>query len=146
MPFLPNRRTFLASLPATALIGCSSQPKIVPVSGTVLIDGELLTHGFVQVAPEGFRPATGKIGKDGRFTLTTLKLNDGCLPGTHPVAVIATETLGPGSQKWHAPRKYASNDTSGLTATVSGPTNDLKIELTWDGGEPFVQSFSDVKE
>lgn len=112
------------------------------MSGIVLIDGAPLTHGFVQVAPAGFRPASGPIGSDGRFTLTTLKEGDGCVVGTHPVAVIATESLGPSGQKWHAPKQYAAQDTSGLKVTIDGPTSDLKIELTWAGGKPFVEQFN----
>lgn len=122
-------------------VGCSKGPEIVPVSGQVLIDGKPLTHGFVQVAPKGFRAASGKIGPDGRFTLTTLKPGDGCLVGTHPAAVIATESINAGSQRWHAPKKYQDFATSGLTVTVTGPTDSLTIELTWDGGKPFIQYF-----
>jgi hypothetical protein len=128
---------------AVAAAGCGDPgPKLVPVAGVVLIDGKPLTHGFVQVAPVGGRAATGKIGPDGRFTLTTFTENDGCYVGTHPVAVVATESIDGSSQRWHAPKKYTSADTSGLTVTVDGPTDGLKIELTWDGGKPFVQHFS----
>lgn len=132
----------LALLAAAA--GCGGGPKVVPVSGRVLIDGRPLTHGTVQVQPAGYRAASGKIGPDGRFTLTTTADNDGCLVGTHPIAVVATETLGPGAQKWHAPRKYAAAETSGTTVTVDGPTDNLEIKLTWAGetpGAPFVEKF-----
>ncbi len=125
----------------TTFAGCHSGPKIVPVSGIVLIDGKPLTYGFVQVVPEGYRAATGKIGADGRFTLTTTASNDGCIVGVHSLAVIANESLGPTKQKWHAPKLYASPTTSGLTATVNGPTNDLQINLTWNGKQPFIEEF-----
>ena len=123
------------------LAGCDSGPRIVKVSGTVLIDGKPVPLGFVQVAPAGFRAASGKINKDGTFTLTTTNDNDGCVTGTHPVAVIALETLGPSKQMWHAPKKYNSTETSGLKVTIDKPTNDLKIERTWDGGKPFIEKF-----
>ncbi len=124
------------------LAGCDSKPKLAKVSGIVLIDGQPLTHGFVQVAAKGFRPASAKIGPDGKFTLSTSEDGDGVIPGTHPVAVVATESLGPGSQKWHAPQKYADTSTSGLNITIDGATTDLKIELTWAGGKPFVEKFN----
>lgn len=124
------------------LAGCDDGPKIVPVSGQVLIDGEPLTHGFVQVAPAGYRPASGKIGEDGRFTLTTTKPGDGCVVGTHPATVVGTESIDAGSQRWHAPKAYADYESSGLTVTIDGPTEDLKIELSWKGGKPFVERFS----
>ena len=62
--------------------------------------------------------------------------------GTHPAAVVATESLGPGAQKWHAPRAYADLTSSKLNVTVDGPTQDLKIELTWAGGKPFVERYN----
>lgn len=123
-------------------ISCNKGTKIVPVSGQVLIDGQPLTHGFVQVQPAGYRAASAKIGPDGRFTLTTHDNNDGCAVGTHPVAIIGLETLGPSSQKWHAPKEYSVAETSGLTVNITGPTNDLKIELTWNGGKPFIERSS----
>jgi hypothetical protein len=112
-----------------------------PVSGQVTIDGVPLEHGFVQVIPANDRPATGKIGSDGRFQLTTYEPNDGCVPGTHKVAIIANETLDPRSQKWHAPKSYMDPTTSELEVTVTEATSPLKLELTWDGAEPFVERF-----
>jgi hypothetical protein len=88
-----------------------------------------------------YRAASAKINPDGTFTLTTNEPNDGCVKGTHPVAIIALEPLGPSAQKWHAPKKYNSTETSGLTITVDKPTQDLKIEITWSGGKPFLDKF-----
>jgi hypothetical protein len=49
------------------------------------------------------------------------------------VVVLAGESLTPETMKWHAPQKYADVSTSNLTVTISGPTDDLKIELKSDG-------------
>lgn len=118
-----------------AATGCGGGgPKIVPVSGVVLIDGQPLTYGHVQVLPTGWRPASGRIDANGRFTLTTTAANDGCAVGTHTVVVLAGESITPETMKWHAPQRYADPATSGLTVTISGPTDDLKIELKGDGG------------
>lgn len=125
-----------------AAIGCADdRPQRVRASGRVLIDGKPLEHGFVQVAPDGDRAATGQIGPEGRFSLTTFDDNDGVVPGTHRVAVVAVESQGPTSQRWHAPKKYMSVDTSGLTIEVDKPTDSLEIKLSWDGAEPFVEQF-----
>lgn len=132
----------ISVIAALTAIGCDSGPKLVKVSGIVLIDGKPLSHGFVQVLPAGQRACSGKIGPDGRFILTTYEDGDGCYTGKHPAAVIATETLGPGSQKWHAPKAYVDSANSGLIVSVDGPTDDLKIELTWNGGKPFVEYFN----
>jgi hypothetical protein len=117
-----------------AAAGCGgSGPKVVPVSGTVTIDGQPLSYGHVQVLPAGFRPASGRLDGSGRFTLTTTTPNDGCAVGTHPVVVLAGESINADTMKWHAPQKYADVKTSDLTVTISGPTDDLKIELKSDG-------------
>lgn len=127
---------------ALAMSGCGEgRPTRVKVSGQVLIDGVPLGHGFVQVIPENDRAATGTLGPDGRFTLTTFDPGDGCVPGKHTVTVIANETLNPQSQRWHAPKKYIDPTTSNLHAEVSGPTDSLLIELSWGGGAPFVERF-----
>jgi hypothetical protein len=115
-------------------IGCGSKgPKPVPVSGIVTIDGKPLRAGFIRVVPDGSRPSGGTIGTDGRFTLGCFTANDGCVPGTHKVEVYGCENLSETSRKWLAPQKYAGTGTSGLTATIDGPTDALKIELTWAG-------------
>lgn len=114
--------------------GCGEVgPQIVPVSGTVTLDGKPLAYGHVQVLPAGWRPASGRLDGAGRFTLTTSSPNDGCAVGTHPVVVLAGESITPETMKWHAPQKYADVTTSGLTVTITGRTDDLKIELKSDG-------------
>lgn len=128
---------------AVVLAGCNNNgPKVVPVSGVVLIDGQPLTRGSVQVMPAGYRAATGAIGSDGRFRLTTNDENDGCLLGTHAVRVIGNENIGPADIRWLAPKKYATLEGSPLKVTIDGPTKELRIELTWAGGKPFIEKGS----
>lgn len=126
-----------------SLAGCGdSGPKIVPASGIVTLDGKPLTYGHIQVMPTGWRPASGSIGPDGRFTLTTTDPGDGCVVGTHPVVILAGESTSPETMKWHAPKKYADSETSNLTVTITEATDDLKIDLTWAGGKPFTEKFA----
>ncbi|MBN2578979.1 MAG: hypothetical protein JXB10_08305 [Pirellulales bacterium] len=123
--------------------GCSDgRPKRVPVSGRVLIDGKPLEVGFLQVLVKGNRSASAKLGPDGRFTLTTFDENDGCIMGTHRVAVIAGKSLNDTEFKWFAPPKYANAKTSGLQIEVSGPCDDIELRLSWQGSghdKPFVE-------
>lgn len=119
--------------------GCSDdgRPKVVPISGQVLIDGKPLTHGFIRIVPADARPASGEIGTDGRFTLKTFEDDDGAVTGVHLVAIMAVEYLSESDIRWHAPEEYSQHETSGLTVDIEGPTDSLIIELSWDGGKPY---------
>jgi hypothetical protein len=115
--------------------GCSDGlPPRVPVAGKVTIDGQPVTFGSIRFVPtDGGRLATAQIGKDGSFTLTAYKLNDGCVPGTHRVAVYSVEEVNDTMGRWYVPRKYSIANSSGLNYTITEPTDSLKIELTWGG-------------
>lgn len=123
-----------------ALSGCGDgRPSRVQVSGQVLIDGKPLTQGNIKFVPEGARPSAGKLDENGRFTLTCYDGNDGVIPGTHRVQISASEILKGNKVKWHAPPKYADYLKSGLSYELTEPTEDLTIELTWDGKKPFIR-------
>lgn len=116
------------------LLGCGKGgPKLVKVSGQVLIDGKPLAAGvpgFIQVIPEGTRPATGTIDpQTGKFTLTTFEKEDGCPVGTHRVTVTVRAMVGTESVSL-IPERYADPRDSGLTVTIDQPTDSLTIELT----------------
>ncbi len=136
-------RLFLPVLLAISLCGCGDgRPERVPLSGVVLIDGEPLTHGFIQVMPENARAAQSPLDSEGRFQLSTFDEQDGVVPGTHKVAVIAVESLSAVEQKWHAPKKYMDPDESGLTITVPEDSSEpVTLNLSWDGAQPFVEKF-----
>lgn len=127
------------------LTGCGARHEgIVPVSGIVTIDGQPLTHGQIIVHPEGHRACQSHIGSDGRFRLTCFKLYDGAPVGTHVATILSVESLSETSRKWHAPKSYASEASSGLWVTIDGPTDDLKIELSWKDSKekaPYVENF-----
>jgi hypothetical protein len=131
----------VAVLALTAAVGCGDgRPKRVPVSGQVLIDGKPLTHGYVQFAPGDSRASTGGLDADGHFVLTCFEMGDGAVTGKHKVSVMSQEAIGQETIKWHAPKKYANANTSGLEEEISGPTDAVKIELTWGGEKgPLVE-------
>ena len=53
--------------------------------------------------------------------------------------VTVIEVLSPTKIRWLAPPKYADSNASPLTVTIDGPTSDLEIPLSWEGGQPFVE-------
>lgn len=147
---MPNRATaakqrlflglFLAALCLAA--GCDSRPKRVPVSGTVLIDGQPLAFGTVVFVPDGGRQSTGTLDSSGHFQLSCFDPNDGALLGEHKVQVLSSEFINNTTNKWHAPKKYADRRTSGLTEKIPGSRDDIVINLTWKGStpdKPFVE-------
>ena len=119
-------------------VGCSGGPRIVPVSGRVLIDGKPLTTGYVRVIPENARAAGGSIDSDGRFILTTDRDGDGCVVGKHAVSITAMRPESPTRTVPLVPLKYQDASTSKLTVEITGPTKDLTLELTWGGEQPIV--------
>jgi hypothetical protein len=120
--------------------GCSDgKPTRVPVSGTVLIDGKPLTMGSVQFVPAGARPSGSAIDKEGRFVLTCYEHGDGAVIGSHRVRITAAHNLSETSLRWEAPKMYADIATSGLKVDVDAPTDSVVINLSWNGGKPFVE-------
>jgi hypothetical protein len=121
-------------------VGCSDgRPARVPVSGKVLIDGQPLQYGYVRFVPEGGRPSKGNLGSDGMFSLYCYEPGDGAVIGTHRVEVSGMQSISEWEMRWHAPKKYADMNTSGITKEVSQPTDSMVIELTWAGGKPFTE-------
>lgn len=136
---------FCAVLIALGLVtGCGPKlPQRVPISGQVQIDGQPLERGFIQVVPDDGPAATGEIGSDGRFRLTTFDPDDGCVVGTHRVVVIANRSKSPTELEWFAPKEYADPLTTTITLAVTQPQEDVVIKLTWNGGQPFIEKFQD---
>lgn len=134
------RRAWLILAAVAALSGCSpGEPRLVPVAGRVLIDGEPLRLGYIRFVPERGRASGGQIDTEGRFALTCRTEGDGAVTGRHRIEVIARERLDAESMRIHAPNTYEDITTSGLSAVIEGPTAGLTIELSWNGGGPFVQ-------
>jgi hypothetical protein len=122
------------------MAGCGDgRPTRVPVAGVISIDGEPLTAGSIMFVTDAGRPAGGSIDSEGRFALTCYEPGDGAMPGHYRVKITAVESINDRSNRWLAPKKYADEKTSGIEVDVTEPVDDLKIDLTWDGGKPFVE-------
>lgn len=143
--YRPTTPVRLAALIAALAIcpGCGDgRPVRVPVTGQVFIDGKPLEQGRILVHVENHRPATGKLGPDGEFELSTYVKGDGCVLGTHEVTINAGEVINANTIRWHAPPKYDSPSSSGLVMEVQESNEPKKFELTWDGGKPFNERVS----
>jgi hypothetical protein len=107
----------------------------------VYIDGKPLAGGQIRVIPADARSAQATIDKQGRFKLATFDYEnfDGAVVGEHPIEIKAAETVA-GGTKYLIPKKYFSVATSEKTIKVEKPETDLRIDLTWDGGAPFVEA------
>lgn len=132
---MPGRHRFASCLVVCCLLaGCGRGVTLVPVSGTVTVDGKPLPAGAIMVAPADGRAAGGRIGADGRFTLSTWQAGDGVVAGTHRVEVIATKPLAGNRRQWLVPKDVRSLATSPLRLEVTAPTTSAVIAIE-TGGE-----------
>lgn len=123
------------------MIGCDNPKTIVPVKGTVLLDGKPLKGAAVLFHPEAAeRPAVGITDTLGHFHLTTKTQGDGGRVGINRVS-ITKERIEPtindaeeGSQNFTlvTPARYASPDLSGLEIDVSADMEPIILEMTSD--------------
>ncbi len=127
-------------------LGCGeSKPERVPVSGKVLIDGKPLNKGVIRFVPEQGRPSSSAILSDGTFDVASTTLGDdpiqiGVFPGHYKIEVSASEAINEETIRWHAPKKYSNFRSSGLEIDIHKPSDNLIVELTWDGLEgPIVE-------
>ncbi len=103
--------------------GCGKGSHIVPVRGTVLVDGRPLGIGRIQFAPMATgenanpgRPALGKILADGTFLLGTESADDGAIVGRHRVTIYTEK-----------PKKRDSADESSPPATASSAAPPFEV-------------------
>ncbi|MDB5353014.1 MAG: hypothetical protein JWN86_4261 [Planctomycetota bacterium] len=125
-----------AALGLLGLAGCSkagsgSIGTTYEVKGQVLLaDGSPLKQGRVAFVPTdpATVPASGEIGPDGQFSLTTKTPDDGALPGEYKVR-IEPAALGVDPKKAKKPPypiKYIDEDSSTLVITVRAEPNRLE--------------------
>ena len=111
--------------------GCGSAggspSELIPVKGKVTYKGQPLTKGLIQFAPRNTgREASGQLQADGSFVLTTFKEGDGAVAGKHRVFVSEFDKR---LARDRALLRYASPNTSGLTAEVSQEKTKFTFDL-----------------
>jgi hypothetical protein len=107
--------------------GAGAPPPLIAVKGKVTYKSQPLTKCNVQFEPDGFgRPASGKLQSDGTFVLTTLKDGDGVVAGHHRVFIAEVDKS---LSKDRLFKKYASPNTSNLTADVSEEKTEFNFDI-----------------
>lgn len=147
-----NFPRFKLSLPlavvAAAVLGCNTDqpPATYKVSGLVEYGGTPVSGATVTFHPvdNDLRTAVAKTDEKGAFQLTTVKENDGAMPGKYRITVtklVIEGDTGPASSdiaapprkvtvKSELPEKFGSPETSGLEGTVEPiAQNELDVIL-----------------
>ena len=131
----------LMSFVSVCVAGCGSDGlQLVPVEGTVMLDGKPLEGASILFQPDaGGRPATGVSDANGKFTLTTMEPGDGAQVGMNKVSVAKEQVVASKRKleegefepiKFLTPVKYASPNTSGLTVNVKEDMPPVELKLT----------------
>lgn len=125
-----------------SLTGCKEAvPNQVLVSGTVLIDNQPLPNAYVKFIPPEGRSSHAKTDEEGRFTLTCHKKNDGAMIGKHKITIKAIDQISSLSTRWRSPKMYSSLELTPLECEITEAKDDVKVELSWQGGKPFVENY-----
>jgi hypothetical protein len=120
-------------------LGCDSSPNIVPVKGTVLLDGKPLEGAAVLFHPgANERPAVGITDNLGTFHLTTRNQGDGGHVGLNKVSITkesgkpSLNNAEEGIQDFTlvTPAQYASPELSGLEIDVYPEMEPVILEIT----------------
>jgi hypothetical protein len=126
-------------------LGCGEpRRKTFPISGRVVFaDGSPVKVGTIETKSiQHSVQATGKIERDGSFSLTTYQEGDGAVEGEHQCVVVQFIPLENAesvrvSTTGVVNRKHASYATSGLTLRVSAESasqgKNREIELRVEG-------------
>lgn len=136
----------------SAAVGCSrsgvaGRPPTHPATGSVSLDGTPVAGATVTLVPQaGGHAAVAVTDPKGGFRLTTFQSGDGAVAGTYGVSVEKRVAAGAGAGAGDEyqppsgplpppenvlPARYASAETSGLTATIeSGRPNTVTLDLS----------------
>lgn len=131
------RRFGLLLLVLAPAIGCTGDPyRIVPVSGTVTLNGKPLADAYITFQPmsDGTQPTQppgsyAKTDSDGHFTLHVVGLaRDGAAVAKHGVTISAPDKLAPkeevaGRPRDRVPARYNLQSTLTFDVPAGGTAN-----------------------
>lgn len=128
------------------ICGCQKPSGLVPVEGTVTLDGRTVSGMIISFDPHGEtggNGALGHVGDDGHFSLTDARGEPGAYVGEYRIsfypALKAGGVEGDPSDVVAAPRKaplpdiYLNAGTSPVIATVPEGGGKIAVELTKTG-------------
>ncbi|WP_437226139.1 hypothetical protein SH661x_004429 [Planctomicrobium sp. SH661] len=131
------RRLGLLTFTLCLLIGCSKEkgPACYPVQGQVFLDQKPLADAMIEFHPiqspdTHFPHPIAATNAQGRFQLTTLKLNDGAPPGDYAITVSLQELVPDGDEmvrkgRHLLPARYRDPARSELKYTVINGKNEV---------------------
>lgn len=139
-------RSFAVLLSVSLLFvsGCGGPDRLplIPVSGTVTMDGKPLEKISVTFHPETGRSASGVTDAEGKFRLTTYDTNDGAVIGKHKVSLSQMLDDIPDEipedydyvqdgevANVSIPEKYLDPETSGLISTIVGDESLKEVTI-----------------
>ncbi len=120
---------------AITAAGCSGgqYENLGEVSGTITLDGEPLKHAVITFQPTGGRPAYGKTGEDGKYTMMYTGSQAGATVGMNTVTITNggekrdEETGKVWFQKEEVPAKYNSKTTLEYDVKAGSQTHDFEL-------------------
>ena len=104
--------------------GCGpSGPKLVQVTGTVTVDDKPAQSAIIMFTPAEGISSVADLSATGTYTLSTTNGQLGAIIGSHTVQIVCRSegSVEEGQQQpppCNVPSKYASSETSDLTAEV----------------------------
>lgn len=112
------------------LAGCGDGLELVPVAGTITLDGTPLEGATVIFRPERGRPSSGTTDALGKYALRYTDEKAGALPGEHVVEVrTVRETDDEGRPPpERLPARYHARSELRATVSAASSTHDFVIE------------------
>lgn len=118
--------------------GGGSEYNVAPVKGKVTYNGEAVKGGNITLQPLAEaggkagvtgRPASGSVGDDGTFVLSTYGKDDGAVIGKHQVSYMPVVVGATSYEDKPAPSPYAGLVPKTKEVEVKEGENEINIEL-----------------
>jgi hypothetical protein len=126
--------------------GCNKNSRLMPVDGTVTLDGEPVTGMIITFQPQGDTEgngANGYVGDGGHFSLTDMRGEPGAYRGTYRISFYPALEKGAREddpagvvappRRTGMPAIYLDPGTSPITVTVPDGGASVEILLTKTG-------------